>query len=324
MNHACQNKMEKLRIKFVDFWEGFDAEQNFFSKLLRESYDLEYSDNPEILIYSCYGRKYLEYRCTRIFYTPDNVRPDFSGCDYAITFDYSKHPRHYRLPLYAMYIDQIANVEHLTRPVSREEAAAIWKSKSKFCCMVVSNGQSKRRLNFFEKLSKYKRVDSGGRVLNNIGEPVTNKMKFIKDYRFVISFENASYPGYTTEKIIEPLMADCIPLYWGDPLVNTEFDKGCFLQLTDDNTEEQLISEIMAIDKNEEKAIDILCAPKFVGNRIPDSIVKDNLMLFFMKMIKDSKDRQPVAKKIKGHWHKYAVKARYYQLRLAGLMKQHF
>ena len=308
----------------MDFWEGFDAEQNYFSRLLRESYDLEYSDNPEILVYSCYGRKYLEYRCTRIFYTPDNVRPDFSGCDYAITFDYLKHPRHYRLPLYAMYIDQIANVDHLTRPIPRVESTAIWRSKTKFCCMVVSNCQSKKRLEFFEKLSLYKRVDSGGRVLNNIGGPVADKMKFIKDYRFVISFENASQLGYTTEKIIEPLIAECIPLYWGDPLVNKEFDSHRFLQLTDGKTEEQLISEIIAIDENEEKAIDMLCAPKFVANKIPDSIVKDNLILFFMKLIKESKDRQPVAKTIKGHWHKYAVKASYYQLRLAGLLKQHF
>ena len=73
-------------------------------------------------------------------------------------------------------------------------------------------------MDFFVKLSKYKQVDSGGRTLNNIGGPVEDKMEFIKDYRFVISFENAEYPGYTTEKIIQPMFVDSIPIYWGNPL----------------------------------------------------------------------------------------------------------
>ena len=187
--------------------------------------------------------------------------------------------------------------------------------------MVVSNGQSKKRLDFFEKLSKYKRVDSGGMVLNNIGGPVSDKMEFIKDYRFVISFENASHPGYTTEKIIEPLMADCIPVYWGDPLVHTELNQNSFLQLTKYKTEEQLITEIIAIDENEEKAIAKLCAPKFAGNKIPDSILKENLIVFFGKIFKDVGIQTPVSNTLKGKLHKCHVTTSYYLKRFKGVAK---
>jgi hypothetical protein len=312
--------VETIKLKFVDFWYGFYPEENFFFKLLSQSYNIELSDAPDFIIYSCYGRQYLKYNCIRIFYASENIRPDFTGCDYAITFDYTDNPKHYRLPLYAIYIDQIANTEHLTRPISREEAKAIWRSKTKFCCMVVSNGQSKKRLEFFEKLSAYKPVDSGGRLLNNIGGPVADKLKFIKDYRFVISFENSSYPGYTTEKIIEPLMADCIPLYWGDPLVNTEFDSHCFLQLTGHKTEEQLISEIMAIDENEERAIDMLCAPKFVGNNIPESIDKNEILRFFLDITDNQKTKKPIAATFNGRLHHLGVMLAYYSKRVAGTL----
>ena len=85
--------------------------------------------------------------------------------------------------------------------------------------MLVSNPNAKEGIDFFNALSVVKHVDSGGRHLNKIGYSVDNKMEFIKDYKFVIAFENSSYPGYTTEKILEPLVAGCIPVYWGSPAV---------------------------------------------------------------------------------------------------------
>ena len=73
-------------------------------------------------------------------------------------------------------------------------------------------------------MSSKEKVDSGGKFLNNVGGPVTDKLSFIKDYKFVISFENSSYPGYTTEKILEPMLVNSIPVYWGNPLVYNDFN----------------------------------------------------------------------------------------------------
>jgi hypothetical protein len=108
---------------------------------------------------------------------------------------------------------------------------AAFKSKQKFCCMVVSNAHAKERIRFFEQLSKYKKVDSGGRFLNNIGRSIDEKMEFIKDYRFVISFENSSSPGYTTEKLIEPMLVNSVPIYWGDPEVGRYFNTKIFVNV---------------------------------------------------------------------------------------------
>lgn len=313
--------MNNIRIKFVDFWFGFSEKNNYFTKLLSHNYTLEFSDNPEILIYSCFGREHLKYNCIRIFYSAENVRPNFNGCDYAITSDYNDNPRHYRFPLYGLYLEGEKSMSQFINGYTKEEARRIWRSKSKFCCMVVSNGASKERLSLYEKLSEYKKVDSGGKILNNVGGPVKDKLEFIKDYRFVISFENSSYPGYTTEKIIEPIVADCIPLYWGDPFINKEINKDCFLEKSESKSLETFIKEIIETDQEEEKAVSLLMAGKFVGNRIPDSIDKERLIAFFDKIICTIKSELQRAKTWKGKWYFISVKASYYLDRVKGLGK---
>ena len=69
-----------------------------------------------------------------------------------------------------------------------------------------------------------------GRVLNTLGHRVADKQAFLRDYKFTIAFENESHPGYTTEKIVEPMLADSIPIYWGDPLVGTDFEVESWLE----------------------------------------------------------------------------------------------
>jgi len=281
-----------IRVKFVDFWHGFNPNDNYFTRLLSQKYQVEISDNPEILFYSCFGKEYLKYTCLRIFYTPENERPDFTACDFAIGFDHSHDKRYLRFPLYSIYLGhqypgggKMPGERELTLVRSRQEVESAWKSKTKFCCIVVSNSLSKRRLDFFQKLSEFKHVDSGGRTMNNIGGPVNDKLTFIRDYKFVISFENSSRPGYLTEKIIEPMAMDCIPVYWGDPLVKNEFSAGRFLNYNDFADEEALIKRMLEIDANDQLAVDMLMNPVFKDNKLPKCAQQQELLNFIDQII---------------------------------------
>ena len=178
--------------------------------------------------------------------------------------------KHCRFPLWAFYYWVYINgvkLKPLDSPISESEMKKKWKAKTKFCCFIVSNPVSKKRNNFFEALSKNKFVDSAGRYKNNIGYflegGTIEKLEFIKDYKFVISFENASHDGYTTEKILEPLLANCIPLYWGDPKVNLDFNKHRFLNYADFKNEKEFINRILEIDNDDLKAFEILNAKCF-------------------------------------------------------------
>lgn len=276
--------MRKVKIKFVDFWPGFLERNNYLYNVISRFYDIEISENPEVLFFSCYGDSYLGYNCIRVFYSAENMRCDFTGCDFGLTFDYLDDNRHYRLPLYAFYIEQQNYWNKLTQIKEHDQVKSEWALKSKSCCMVVSNGLAKERISFFNKLSKHIQVDSGGRYLNNIGGPVEDKLSFIKDYRFVIAYENSSYPGYTTEKLLEPLMVGSIPIYWGSPNVSQEFNPDRFLDRQKFLSDEALIEKILEIDNNYAKSIEIISQPIFKNNKLPDCIQEQKLKSFMDKI----------------------------------------
>jgi len=68
--------MEKanLKVQFTDFWPGFNPSNNSFYHLLQQYYNVEISDTPDVLFYSCYSVNFLKYRCPRIFYSGENIR----------------------------------------------------------------------------------------------------------------------------------------------------------------------------------------------------------------------------------------------------------
>lgn len=255
--------MRKLKIKFVDFWVTFNPTNNFFWNELNKYFQLELSDNPEVLFYSVFGSDNHKYSCYRIFYTGENVRPNFKDCDLAISFDYNENSKHIRLPLYTRLFD-------LNKLKSDFKLNLQFPDKTKFCCMVVSNPDCEFRNEFFKKLSEYKQVDSGGRFSNNIGYIVPDKYEFIKDYKFVISFENSEYPGYTTEKIVEPMLCGSIPIYWGNPLINREFDTKSFVSLYDYININEVIDKIIQLDKDD----NLYKEMQFQSNLIDDKLNK--------------------------------------------------
>lgn len=291
--------MKEININFVDFWPGFDKTNNYFYNLLVQKYKVRIVENPDILFYSCYNNEYLKYSCTRIFYTAENIRPDFSACDFAFSFDYNTRKNHFRLPLYSMYVELHGLLDKLESQKTREEARKIWRAKSKFCCMVVSNPNSPKRLEFFKTLSKVKPVDSGGSVLNNVGGRVPDKAVFIKDYKFVISFENSQYEGYTTEKIMEPIHEDCIPIYWGNSLVDKDFNAKRFIDYNKFESEKELIARLLEIDQNEELAIDMLLQPTFNVDKLSHNDEKEEVLAILSAIVENHP--KPIAQQ----WWKY-------------------
>ncbi len=241
--------MKKVKIKFVDFDKNFNAEHNDFVDMLRKHYIVELSDEPEYLFYSCFGYEHTKYSCIKIFYTAECVTPDFNICDYAIGFDeLSFGDRYIRMPLYTLFQyrkDFVrAKQKHL-------DADAILAEERQFCSFVVSNdaGQPARK-EVFDLLSAYKRVDSGGRYLNNIGYRVPDKQEFLSHYKFNLAFENCIYCGYTTEKITQAFAAGCIPIYYGDPDVVTEFNPKSFINGHDYSSWEEMLEEVKRVDSD--------------------------------------------------------------------------
>ncbi len=285
--------MRTIKIKFDQLYPGFNSRENHFTFLLSKRFHVEISDDPDFYFFmNSYDgtENYLKYKCHRIFFGGENERANWNRCDYVIDSDfYENNPQHFRFPLWATW-----HPEQLTKPKNE----ANFLNKKKFCCMVVSNSKAKERIDFFNRLSKYKKVDSGGRFLNNIGSPVENKLDFIKDYKFVISFENSSYPGYTTEKLVEPMIVNSIPVYWGNPLVGKDFNTHSFINIKSVSHFDEAIERIIDMDKNEDKYLSLINEPWFKNNEVPQEVDTESFLDFFDFILADSKVRRPVAQSI--------------------------
>lgn len=278
-------KKRRIKIQFADFWRNFDSQNNYFTRLLAQRYEVHVCDNPDFLIYSSFGKRHWNYSCHRIFYTGENRRPDFRFCDFAFSFDYLKHPKHYRLPLCARH----SQYQTLTKSIQSPEN--ILQQKSRFCNFVYSNKLCPKRNRFFDKLSKYKHVDSGGRWRNNIGQPVANKIEFLRNYKFTIAFENSSQPGYTTEKIVDPMVANSLPIYWGDPLVHLDFNPKSFINYFDYGSDDALIDRIIEVDNNDDLYLEYHRQP-WLHNNEPDPRYSDQAVLNQFERIFDTRETQ--------------------------------
>jgi hypothetical protein len=271
-----------VRLAFSDFWGGFDPRANYFTDLLAPHYEIELSDRPEYLIYSLFGRRFLDFDCPRICYVGEPRHPNFFECDYALSFDYphlARGGRNYRLPHYALYGD----LARLVRPDGYDPAAVL-AQKTKFCNFVYSGRHlpgHQRRLRFFERLSRYKRVDSGGQLRNNVGGPVRDKLAFIRDYKFTIAFENTAQPGYVTEKLTDPFLAGSLPIYWGHGLVERDFNPGSFIDARRFASLDALVDHVAAVDADDALYLEYMRQPPLPGNRVNEAIEPSAVLDWF-------------------------------------------
>lgn len=283
---------KEIAIKFVDCYKGFDDKINYITLILAEKYELIFSDNPTYLFFDVFGEEHLEYDCVKIFFTCENMTPNFNHADYALGFNHMTFSdRYIRIPLYVVY-NAFSSMKN-KKLIDPEKVL-----NRKFCSFVYSNNKYSDciRTDFFHILSKYKRIDSGGKLLNNMNGRVDDKLNFIKDYKFNIAFENSVLDGYTTEKIMEPMSVNSIPIYWGNPSISKDFNPKSFINAADFDSLEELAEYVAYLDKNDDAYIEKLKEPWLHDESMLGW--RDNLKDFLFHII----DQNPQnAKKIPQH-----------------------
>ena len=236
-------------------------------------------NDPDYLIYSVYGQDFERYSCTRILFICENVRPDFDQCDYAFSFDHSPDVRNYRLPNYYF----CADLEHMR---AAEDVDRLFSEKRRFCNFIVGHAGCAERENFYRLLSSYRKIDAPGAVFNNMaglgpahqGRWFRDKVAFMRPYKFSIVFENSSYPGYTTEKLLSALLSNTVGIYWGNPRVSLDFNPRSFVNCHDFDDFESVAAYVEELDKDDAAYKRYLAEPPFEGGRVPDSLRTPNVL----------------------------------------------
>lgn len=304
--------MQKIKIAYVDFWKGMVPEEHIFTKILKKHYDVEITkQNPDFVFCSTFGQEYLTYDCPRILFVGEAFCPDFNLYDYAIGFDHMNFgDRYLRYPLCLMDRENMkCAIDKVNRP--RED----YLNRTGFCSFVVSSGGGVGDLRtwYFEQLSQYKQVSSGGRYRNNLpdGQPVADKKAFQEKYRFSLAFENTRFPGYVTEKLIDAWAAGTIPIYCGDPLAIKDFNEKAFINCSCKEDYEKVLQRIKEIETNQELYLQMMKEPIFLPGSEMEMMVKEEYLENFLLHIVGQEPAQAIRRNAKltmwGQFYEYRM-----------------
>ena len=298
----------KLKINFENFWPNYQKRDNYFYNLLSQKFDVTISENPDLLIFSYdytgkrADRNYDSKKVVKVFFGCENVEPNFDECHAAISQKYIDNVKHFRLPLWTQYVNwfgtrpMVSNRDqcYLIDPAcllnKRFDPDALLGQKTNFCNFLYTQPRG-LRMTFMDYFRGYKKIDSAGKLHNNMGGTIQGRSDHIfkilwqESYKFTASLENDLDPGWTTEKLLHPMSTLSLPIYWGNEKVSDEFNTESFVNIHDYDSMEQVVQRVVEIDNNDELYLEIMSRPWFHNNTFPDHVSPRAVLEFFEKTL---------------------------------------
>ncbi len=271
-----------LSVSFHNFHRIFDSANSFFVKALSQRFDVRIDKaGRDLQISSVYGLSPLPQipgvRPLRVWWTAEAQDPRGTIFDLHFGFQPSSilGPRWQRYPLWITFIEWWDQTS--PHSVTRMLGPRMLTPRPHFCSFIYSNNPS-IRTEFFHRLNESRPVESLGRYLNNRGKRLEGRRDLtnaLARSRFNIAFENQISPGYVTEKLVDPLMAGAIPIYWGAREALTDFNPSAFIYAADFPSLDDLVRHVLKVADSKDAVTELATAPAFRDNRIPYELTPD-------------------------------------------------
>ncbi len=131
------------------------------------------------------------------------------------------------------------------------------KRAGRLCVALISHkDRLSGRVAYVKELMRHVDLHSYGKVLNNRALPerdlgIVTKLKLLRSYKFALAFENSICRDYVTEKLFQPLMTGCVPVYRGAPNVE-DFVPGdhCYINTADFTSPQHLAEYLQHLDSD--------------------------------------------------------------------------
>jgi hypothetical protein len=265
-------------VLFRGFWPNFTphcAVAKFFLEIVKNIYQEDEIvaaasfQEATILFESCFDGTALLWKRWRV---GGDRRPRtflFSGesynlpnwRDYDIIFSgesVAKHPNIVPLPLYQLYLLDIGEPpqpEHRLMP-------------EKDVLVMISNPNGQFRSRFLEALEASDlKITYAGRYKNNIGCPFKSAFgtpefnAFASQFKFIVTMENSQQENYITEKVLQGLFAENVPIYWGSPNIGNYINPKRIVSLKDESSIKETIERMRRLAANPDEWLETVRQP---------------------------------------------------------------
>lgn len=258
--------MASVSVCAINFWPGFTLDSGFLNYLLRQVFDsievVENEDSADIVVSSVFTTKRPRHPERTICFIWENVRPDYNLCAYSISGDFdSYNGRNCRLPLWYPQLqwpgfvagttvsahsnhgfEAPVDIDSLLRPRRPRKLGG-----SDLFCSFVASAFEPHRMFCVERLMTIGHVD----VFGNCGAPLRmSKYDILPRYRFNLCFENSSFPGYYTEKVLHAWAGGCVPLYFSDQGYAADFNPKAILNRIDFRSIDEFVDHVATVNNS--------------------------------------------------------------------------
>ena len=295
-----------IRIKFTNFWHGFDYKNNFITDLLKK-YNIDYliaNDNIDYLIAGSFINNNIDKDIIKSY--PPNTKkilfisepieiffPNtyelFINNDFTYVFGsinnlYKNDKQvHFKFPLYMIYFDYKNNnfYSDINNYVLNQDIY----SKQIICLINSHDNRNSRTPIYMNLLRKGININCPGKLFNNASNEELNligKQEYLKRFIFNICPENTKTlpKGYITEKLLQCCMSGCIPIYCGsfDDIDEKIFNKNriIFYDYESEESVNYCCLQILYLTNNNNKLENFYKQPPFVDTAYKTLIDMEN------------------------------------------------
>lgn len=268
-----------MKICFNGWFSGFDDKTNpglhvdFFLTLFEKVYGVSCEKGNQInsdvlcefdmLIGSISLVKAKQWKHTYLFSGESTLK--CNKADYTcVLWGERNHKNVVNVPLFIPYIYSNDFVEILEK---KKEIVNVPKND---VCVIISNSKGKERIEFLNELEKHFDICYAGGYKNNIGgrfKPNYNTKEyhaFVNQFKFIISMENSQEDTYITEKLINGLLSQIVPVYWGSIKIGDYINQNRFLNLN--NNTKEIIEKMKYLQKNPSEWLTMVNSNIFPNN----------------------------------------------------------
>lgn len=265
-----------MHVLLNGFWHGF-AEQTdgvhfgMFRNVLSRVFecDIELTTNvadADILLEShCSPSRFHEKKWRFSFFfsgegsmTLPNHAEQYSAVLGALT----TQGNHVKCPLFLVY--------DVCTPFTYSQEVSVVPPKG--VCAIITSDQDPTKRRFRTQLvdelqARGIHIDMGGSYKNSIGYKVPGEyyeapiLAFQSQYRVVLALENTKSDEYITEKVLNPIRAGTIPVYYGSDRVTDYINPDRFVRVSDIDT---CVADIQRLCTDDEYWLQMVHRPAFV------------------------------------------------------------